>query len=118
LHATFQQYSGSNNIDEVAWYEGNSGKKTHPVGQKKPNQLGLYDMSGNVWEWCYDFYHSNFYKKNSEMANPFNCNKGSSHVSRGGGWNEIAIYCRLESRNNPGIDYSTDDLGFRLVFVP
>ncbi|GHT16357.1 hypothetical protein AGMMS4956_18600 [Bacteroidia bacterium] len=93
------EYSGSNNIDEVAWYDGNSGSTTHPVGQKLSNALGIYDMSGNVWEWCQDCYDSS-------------C---SNRVNRGGGWRTIARYCRVAYRDNSTPSSRDYYLGFRLV---
>jgi formylglycine-generating enzyme required for sulfatase activity len=88
------RYAGSNDAAEVAWYDGNSRKNTQPVGQKKPNELGLYDMSGNVYEWCLDFYDEDYYKK-SPTRNPMNNNETTFKVLRGGSWGVITLYSRL-----------------------
>lgn len=90
-------YSGSNNIDEVAWYRENSGSKTHPAGQKKPNELGIYDMSGNVYEWCNDWYGN--YSAGSQR-NPQGSSSGARRVLRGGSWGSIAGNCRVSNRIN------------------
>ena len=108
-----QKYSGSNNIDEVAWYYSNLGSKTHSVGGKKANELGIYDMSGNVWEWCND-YDSSYYK-NSPKNNPQGASSGSYRVYRGGCWSYSAKYCRVAFRYNNYPDYSRNFLGFRLL---
>jgi formylglycine-generating enzyme required for sulfatase activity len=108
-------YSGSNNLDEVAWYYYNSGNKTHPVGQKKANELGLYDMSGNVWEWCADW--KGAYSSGAQ-TNPKGPSTGAFRVLRGGGWNAGAEACRSASRNSYYPVSRADLIGFRLVFVP
>jgi formylglycine-generating enzyme required for sulfatase activity len=111
-------YSGSNNIDEVAWYSENSGGQTKPVAQKKSNELGIYDMSGNVWEWCEDWYASDFYEMSKDAINPLNTTESDSRVLRGGGWSDTANFCRaaIRSISAPGIRFNR--VGFRLCFVP
>ena len=98
------QYSGSKKIDDVAWYRNNSGSKTHNVGTKAPNELGIYDMSGNVWEWCQDRKGS---YSSSAQTNPKGPSSGSLRVFRGGSWFEFTGSCRvaLRSSNAPGISY-------------
>lgn len=97
-----EKYAGSSDINSVAWYESNSGSKTHPVKQKSPNGLGLYDMSGNVWEWVQDWYDDNYYK-NSPKDNPKGASSGRARVLRGGSWGNSPKYSRsaLRSWDNP-----------------
>ena len=109
------KYAGSNNLDDVAWYRDNSGIETHPVKTKAANELGLYDMSGNVWEWCSDWYGD--YSSDAQ-TNPKGASSGSYRVVRGGGWFSLAWCCRVSSRSNYNPSYRRDDLGLRLVLVP
>lgn len=109
------QYSGSNNLDDVAWYGGNSGDKTHTVATKQPNELGIYDMSGNVWEWCSDRYGN--YSSISQ-TNPTGPNSGSGRVIRGGSWLNDARGCRSSNRYFITPAYGYYYLGLRLVLVP
>ena len=107
------KYSGSENVDEVAWYKGNSGGETHPVGTKSPNSLGIFDMSGNVEEWCQDWYDEKYYNY-SPTTNPTGPNSGSRRVRRGGSWIFNAGGCRVSSRDGSTPGYRGRGLGFRL----
>ncbi|RMA67687.1 formylglycine-generating enzyme family protein [Ulvibacter antarcticus] len=110
-------YSGSNTIDDVAWYTTNSGSATHPVGTKSANELGLHDMSGNVWEWTNDWYASDYYSS-SPSNNPQGPLTGASRVFRGGSWFSIASSCRVADRNNNDPTGTFNRLGFRPIFFP
>ena len=106
------QYSGSKKIDDVAWYRNNSGSKTHNVGTKAPNELGIYDMSGNVWEWCQDWYGD--YHGYSQ-TNPTGPSCGANRVYRGGSWGSGAWLCRVAFRDNYTPGSRGNGLGLRLA---
>lgn len=105
-------YAGSNNVDEVAWYKDNSKSKIQPVGLKNPNELGLFDMSGNVFEWCSDW-HGDYRRKSQE--NPVGPSSGTMRILRGGSWNYSKVYCAVSHRNSTLPIYRYRNNGFRLV---
>lgn len=106
------KYAGSQILDDVGWYDSNSSSSTHDVGQLDPNELGLYDMSGNVWEWCVDWYGS--YESGMQI-NPTGPSSGSYNVCRGGGWDGGAKYCRVSLRNYHTPAFRNINLGLRLA---
>jgi len=106
------KYSGSNNIDEAAWYGENSSNTTHPVRQKKPNGFGLYDMSGNVLEWCWDWYGS---YGTTSVTDPLGPDVGSDRVKRGGSWNYSPRSTRAAFRYSYTPSFRYSNLGLRLI---
>jgi len=108
-------------LGEYAWYRENSGKKTHPVGKKKPNDWGLYDMHGNVWEWCQDRYGEDYYAESSAESStddPPGPEKGSSRVPRGGSWINVARLCHSAYRYGSPQDNRGSGKGFRVAVGP
>ncbi|MEN9610902.1 MAG: hypothetical protein RLZZ628_1716 [Bacteroidota bacterium] len=106
------KYSGSDSLDEVAFFSRNSQSLTHPVGQKLPNELGIHDMSGNVWEWCSDIY--DIYT-DAVAQNPIGAMEGTARVYRGGSWYNTAINSRVTRRHHRKASYQANHIGLRLV---
>ena len=104
------KYAGSDNVGDVAWYDPNSGGMTQEVGAKAPNELGIYDMSGNVWEWCSDIFRD---YSSSAQTNPYN-NSGSNRVLRGGCSRNLATFVRVANRSYGSPTNASDSLGFRI----
>jgi formylglycine-generating enzyme required for sulfatase activity len=116
-HKSSYKYSGNNNIDEVAWYPSNSGSKTRVVGRKNPNALGIYDMSGNVMEWCSDFYgtYSSTAQTNPIGLDPSKYPASTDRLRRGGDCTRTSNFCRVAFRSNANPDDREVALGFRLA---
>ena len=112
-----EKYAGGDAAEPVAWFDENSGGATHPVGTKVPNGLGLYDMSGNVWEWCRDIYREDAYRRH-QQDNPVLTERGRDRVIRGGGWNVDSWSVRCARRAHLPSDLHGPALGFRLALNP
>ena len=107
-------YSGSNDLNAVGWYSSNSGSTTHTVGALAANELGTFDMSGNVWEWTWDIYGS---YPSGTQTNPHGATSESYRVVRGGGWNVTANGCRVSYRTYSDATDGNYGIGFRLCRV-
>ena len=114
LHKGYR-YSGSDNPEDVAWYVNNANGRTKPVGKKRPNELGIYDMSGNVWEWCKDYYDSTYYRTMYDFTNPQGAKLSSHRTIRGSSVQLPYIWCRSTNRDGQDPAAKDTDYGFRII---
>lgn len=109
------KFAGSDDLNQVGWHRGSPSSKTHSVGQKKANEIGLFDMSGNVWEWCEDAWHDNYQGAPVDGSAWVSGGENLRNVCRGGSWDNLPIYCTVTSRLKNG-SYDRDNfVGFRLA---
>ncbi|MCB0575363.1 MAG: formylglycine-generating enzyme family protein [Saprospiraceae bacterium] len=118
-HAEGYKYAGSDRLKDVGWFGENSGNETHPVGQKRPNQLDIFDMNGNVLEWCEDDWHNNYNDApNDGSAWIDHPDRGLRRVHRGGSWTYAVLFCRVAIRNYNAPINENNNIGFRLALSP
>lgn len=110
-----EKHAGAGLLSAIAWYSGNASRHAHPVGLKKPNALGIFDCSGNVWEWCQDWYAKGYYAKSGDVKNPPGPASGATRVLRGGSWNNNGKHLRIASRSSRYPDFRDGSVGFRIA---
>lgn len=115
IQYVYAPYSGSYDIDSVCWYFDNGSQHSHVIGTKKPNNLGIYDMSGNLREWCNDWYDEYYYQSDSIVINPQGAQTGTKRVIRGGSWGLNEKHCTISYRSAIPPDSANIDMGFRLA---
>lgn len=108
-------YAGDADLKKVAWFSNNSTRRLHPVGQKRPNQAGIFDLCGNVWEWCHDWYDPRAYSSGFNAVNPSGPVRGSLRALRGGSVSNNASHCRIANRSSRYPDYRDGNVGFRVA---
>ncbi|HRI61474.1 MAG TPA: formylglycine-generating enzyme family protein [Saprospiraceae bacterium] len=110
-----ERYAGADEPGAVAWYSGNASRRPHAAGQKRPNTLGIYDFSGNVWEWCQDWYDKDFYATSVNAQNPSGPESGETRCLRGGSWNNSGKHLRIANRSSRYPDFRDGSVGFRVA---